>query len=250
MTNLMDQLDLTLIKNGDERILNMELQYEYHRAPGTDLNWSDLFGDERIEPPAGINQSSRTDGTAAVLGTKVGEGAIQEEKIHADSKFESLARSRLEPLHWGRNYRRYRTRQRIRSRLLWWTTGALLPLVLMLIILIANRPNDRTTPWLAATAGAIGATISGAYQLRDAMVRGNEFRAFRPAVLLQPLLGAAAALFVLLILESGVITLAGPKGWAQAGTVAFVAGFSEPFFLGLIRKVTSLDEPSRSKSRS
>jgi hypothetical protein len=93
---------------------------------------------------------------------------------------------------------------------------------------------------LAVSAGALGATLSGIFRVRDRLVELDDLRSFWPAMRIQPLIGATAGLFTLLVLESHAIKLgddAGPTPWAAWALFTFVAGFSEPFFLGLVRRV-------------
>jgi hypothetical protein len=93
---------------------------------------------------------------------------------------------------------------------------------------------------LAASAGALGATLSGILRVRDRLVELDDLRSFWPAMRIQPLIGATAGLFTLLVLESEAIKPGGgggPTPWAAAALFTFVAGFSEPFFLGLVRRV-------------
>ncbi len=93
---------------------------------------------------------------------------------------------------------------------------------------------------LAALAGALGGTVSGAYRLRDQIENLNEVRAFKPALWVQPLIGAAAGLVLLLVLESGLLGNDAAT-WQRAGLLAFAAGFSEPFFLGVVNRVTTAE---------
>ena len=66
-------------------------------------------------------------------------------------------------------------------------------------------------------------------------------RELRPAIVVQPLVGAVAGLFLLLVLESGAVELDwGGDEWATQGAVAFVAGFAEPFFLGVVKRVAEI----------
>jgi hypothetical protein len=55
----------------------------------------------------------------------------------------------------------------------------------------------------------------------------------------QPLIGATAGLFTLLALESHAVSPGGggQTPWAAYALLTFVAGFSEPFFLGLVQKI-------------
>jgi hypothetical protein len=96
---------------------------------------------------------------------------------------------------------------------------------------------------LAAVAGALGAALSGTFKLRDHVTNINDLRAFAPSLVVQPLIGATAGLLLLVVLSSKLITVSwGGPDWASRGVLAFVAGFSEPFFLGIIGKVAAIGE--------
>ena len=212
---LIDQIDQALIETGDLRYLIMELESEYQLTGGTALAWDDLY-DQRLDL---MNERHSQAGESAAV---------------------SEARYRLAALRWARSdhYRRHRARQRMKKRYL-WRIGALLAALLLPMGFFVRRHQGVVLDdvLLTAFAGAVGATVSGTYKLRDELVRGSELREFSPAIVVQPLLGAAAALFVLLILESGMVEFAGAEGWAQRGVVGFIAGFSEPFFLGVVQRV-------------
>jgi len=59
----------------------------------------------------------------------------------------------------------------------------------------------------------------------------------------KPLIGAAAGLVLLLVLESGLLGN-DASTWERAGLFAFAAGFSEPFFLGVVNRVTTAEPES------
>jgi hypothetical protein len=69
--------------------------------------------------------------------------------------------------------------------------------------------------------------------------------------MIQPLVGATSGLVVLLVVESGIIEIGGGQSHQAPGRalLAFVAGFSEPFFLGLVNRVTH-DKPSDAEGPS
>jgi hypothetical protein len=92
---------------------------------------------------------------------------------------------------------------------------------------------------LAASAGALGATLSGVRTVRDQLVELRDLRAFAPSMGIQPLVGATAGLLLLLVLESKAIAIQGfdSGSWAALGLLAFAAGFSEPFLLGVVRRI-------------
>ena len=125
----------------------------------------------------------------------------------------------------------------------------LVPVMLALVIAFAWLLVDATQPGsgpgaraaLAAVAGALGATLSGLFQVRDLLTRLSEVRAFRAVIYVQPLVGAAFGLFLAAALTAGIAGIELPSGEDGAAALAvfgFVAGFSEPFALGIVQKVT------------
>jgi hypothetical protein len=97
--------------------------------------------------------------------------------------------------------------------------------------------------FVAGAAGALGATLAGTMKIRDHIGGLDDLRSFWPAVLVQPLVGATAGLIVLLVIETGTLDGAGESGsWAGRALVAFAAGFSEPFFLGLVQRVAVIPD--------
>jgi hypothetical protein len=99
---------------------------------------------------------------------------------------------------------------------------------------------------VAGTAGALGAALSGTMRIRDDLRDLDDLRSFWPAIRVQPLVGATAGLVVLLVMESGTLDMgSGDSGhWAGRALLAFAAGFSEPFFLGLVQRVAVIPDKS------
>jgi hypothetical protein len=97
---------------------------------------------------------------------------------------------------------------------------------------------------LVGFAGALGATLAGTFRVRDKLVELDDLRSFWPAMRVQPLVGAVAGLVILLVLESGAVALGdgGSSSWAAQALFAFAAGFSEPFFLGVVEKVAVIPD--------
>jgi hypothetical protein len=127
--------------------------------------------------------------------------------------------------------------------------------LLMLLVLLgvsADMSSHRSL-WreftLAALAGALGSTLSGVLRLRDHLVKLDELRAFRPAMRVQPLVGASAGALVFMLLSSHAVSVRSlnPAVWSSPGLLGFVAGFSEPFFLGLVDRVAVLPDRRRSE---
>src|SRR5262249_51515228 len=102
---------------------------------------------------------------------------------------------------------------------------------------------------LPTCAGALGSMLSGILNLRG-LRRLTDLRVFEIGMVVQPLIGAAAGLFLFLLIESGV--LSGVLGLPRTenktgegsilGTYGFIAGFSEPFLLGIVRRVAGAAE--------
>jgi hypothetical protein len=123
--------------------------------------------------------------------------------------------------------------------------NVLAPVLLALqagLVLAIDTVADESGIWkqivVAGTAGALGATLAGTMTIRDGLRELDDLRSFWPAMRVQPLVGATAGLIVLLVIETGTLDVGGESGsWAGRALVAFVAGFSEPFFLGLVQRV-------------
>ena len=61
-------------------------------------------------------------------------------------------------------------------------------------------------------------------------------------MIVQPLVGASAGALVFLLLASRAFSVGSldPAAWPSPGVLGFAAGFSEPFFLGLVDRVAGL----------
>jgi hypothetical protein len=107
---------------------------------------------------------------------------------------------------------------------------------------------------LTVSAGALGSTLSGVFRVRDQLARLNELRSFGSCMRVQPLIGACAGLIVLLLIESKEIVFGSidPKSPTPAALalLAFAAGFSEPFFLGMIQRVAVIPDPPASAGKT
>ena len=94
---------------------------------------------------------------------------------------------------------------------------------------------------LAGLGGAVASMLSGVLKLQK-LGRLKQLRFFGAGLLVQPVVGAAAGLFLLLLLHTHIVRLPGAPGGgtpsaAAVGLYAFLAGFSEPFFLGLVQRL-------------
>jgi hypothetical protein len=135
----------------------------------------------------------------------------------------------------------------------------LAPALLLLLIGLGVAVNYATkgsflqTILLTACAGGMGSMLSGVFKVRDQLVRLEELRGFWPAMRVQPIVGACAGLIVFLILDSNAIDLGslGSDTWSGMGLLAFAAGFSEPFFLGIVQRVAVVsDAPAKEEKQT
>jgi hypothetical protein len=98
---------------------------------------------------------------------------------------------------------------------------------------------------LASVSGAVGAVLSGALRLRD-LGRIVELQAVWKTLLLQAVLGVTLAIVVVLILRSDLVQIGSldlePGTPAEWFVVGFASGFSEPFALGILKRITSLGD--------
>lgn len=105
---------------------------------------------------------------------------------------------------------------------------------------------------VAAVIGALGSTLSGFYKLRDETGGIATLRAFRSAMWAQPFVGATAGVLLMLLIKSGVLALGATSGgqitsWWTLSIYCFLAGFSEPFFLGVVQRVASAADKTKSQ---
>jgi len=126
-------------------------------------------------------------------------------------------------------------------------------IVLLLLLAGFGVSFNVATKWdiweavvLTLCAGALGSALSGIFKVRDQLVQLDELRSFWPAMRVQPLIGACGGMILLLALRSHAVSVGtvsdGLSGW---GLLAFAAGFSEPFFLGIVQHVAVVpDKPA------
>jgi hypothetical protein len=232
LVNAWDQL---LIDHGPEGFVRGLLAVEQVRdASGQGpTTWREVFGEPM--PKGDSTDAWHAIDAGAALGTT-----------------DQAARRMLSVLYAARGslYELDRARMMQKAYYLWRLVPVLLVLIVGLAVLVGtidDGPSGQTI-FAAALAGALGGAVSGTFKLRDQVSRIGQLRAFQPAIVVQPLLGAAAGLFLLAVLESRLIDIDwGGQDWAEAAVFAFAAGFSEPFFLGVVSRITAIgeeDEPA------
>jgi hypothetical protein len=109
---------------------------------------------------------------------------------------------------------------------------------------------------VAGITGALGSTLSGFYKLRDEEGGITALRSFRSAMWAQPFVGAVVGVLLWLLLLSGMIAIGvsspGQGGdilWTKLSVFCFLAGFSEPFFLGLVQRVAGAADKATSTAK-
>jgi hypothetical protein len=102
---------------------------------------------------------------------------------------------------------------------------------------------DLSTAWLTqivaalgiSVVGAVGGLISGMFGVRDAPATLGDFRTSLLRLSLKPIAGAIAALIVYLFLSWQVISGVSVENGGVYVLAAFLAGFSERYFLRILR---------------
>jgi hypothetical protein len=138
-----------------------------------------------------------------------------------------------------------RARAELKKRYLILLTPLLFLLLVGFGVAAEFTTHDRIWKALlfAACAGGLGSTLSGIFKVRDQLERLDELRSFGPAMCVQPLIGACAGTILLLALRSHAVSFGSTSsGWEGMSLLAFVAGFSEPFFLGLVQRIAVVSD--------
>jgi hypothetical protein len=217
LSGALKRLNLRL---GDRAFLASRLEFELGRADAQWHGWNVHFDKAELQELIDVYRSRRP---------------TQADHARAVDRLTFLYLMRDEA---GRD-------RRARAALKYHYLTRLAPLLLVLLVGLgvaanyATKGNFLETILLTACAGALGSTLSGVFKVRDHLVRLDELRGFWPAMRVQPVVGACAGLIVFLILDSQAIGLGAQSSetWSGRGLLAFAAGFSEPFFLGIVQRV-------------
>ena len=220
---VLDVLDQILIEIGDAGFVCKAIQddLQWHRGSTTWVTWDSMKF--HPTPPKAV-----TDKLAGK---------------HVDAVDLAAARHQLASFRHTRSnkYQADRARQKERARNLHLLAVVLLLLVTSLVWSLAMCCETPILPLglgtLVAASGGLGSAVSGAFKARDRLIRTNDLRAFRSGLPAQVLLGATAAVLVVLVLLSGVLKIAGTEALAGLAAIGFGAGFSEPFFLKTVERL-------------
>jgi hypothetical protein len=203
-----------LIDRADLLLLQQRTAEEYAEEEATLLTWRRLYGGER---PELLNPCSESPSKQVQESTKF--------------RLQCLVAARFSL------YRPLRARRRLRIMYLRYFGPVLLlaGLLFGLAIGFQHHVGVRVV-LLAAAAGAAGAALSGLLKFRDEVRLGAQVREFLPFYLVQVEVGAVFGLFIDLVFAAGWLRFA-PSA-EGIGVLAFAAGFSEPFALGIVAKMT------------
>jgi hypothetical protein len=215
---LANKLKRTLLLLGDASYISALLEQESSRKPRPRDNWSDHLREAEL-----IELCKR--GRAGTLD--------REAHARAVDRLTLLYRARADS---GRSLRAIAAQKCRYLRLL----APILCLFLAGAGVSLSLGADET--WhavvVATAAGALGATLSGVRTVRDSLAELKDLRAFSGTMSIQPLVGATSGLLLFLLVEAGALPIDGVdlSSAATLGLLAFVAGFSEPFLLGLVER--------------
>jgi hypothetical protein len=216
-----DSLKQMLPQLGDESYIGLLLERERIRDRNRDrIRWSNYFPTEELDAlVATFRRGPVKDGQR--------DRAVEALLLLWDRRRDEGAHYRTSVAMKARSFTHYA----------FLLGGLALALGLFLFLI------DDSSTWAilaAAAAGALGATLAGATRLRD-VITLNDLRPFRGWKVLQLLVGASAGLFVFMLLSSDILRLPGTSGestgWAAFATYGFIAGFAEPFFLGVVANI-------------
>lgn len=124
----------------------------------------------------------------------------------------------------------------------------LLSMIFVAIYLGVHAHLTRADIWarllLVLSSGALGSVLAAATRLKYSLDL-ESFRVAARLIYIQPLVGATFGLTSWLVLTAGVVKVASSHiGWATYAAIAFASGFSEPFALGIVRRLAPGNPPA------
>lgn len=174
--------------------------------------------------------------------------ALSMEEIRFDLEYLSMLTADARDAHW-------RKVNLLRTRLVYtaWILGALLASSLWLVPEFLNKAKVDWIFILAIIAlGAVGGLVSAILTTESLEAPSHAFYIRRILLFLKPLIGAAGGLILYLVQVSGVITIVSTSSNQQATylVLAFVAGFSERFFVSEVEQVAGLGKKKKKQKEA
>jgi hypothetical protein len=184
------------------------------------------------------------------------EGLAQRDASRPDAEPDRIVRRTVEmlaSLYQARNHseRAQRAHERVRDARLQWVTRWLLLLLLptgaLLVVAFSLAGSSKHVEWLqdavritlVIVVGGLGGALSGTQRLLQVPLLRGQLDRFQAAFRTQVLVGGTLGLVSLLLYEVGALpTFQAGTGFPEVVPVviyAFLAGFSEPFVLGVVQ---------------
>jgi hypothetical protein len=214
-----------------------------------ELGWSDVLDPNELAPLR--DALARPDGSR--------DGPLDWEAYRAVEMLTTLYQAR------GRAEREQRARDRVRDARLRWVTRWLLQLLVpaagLLVLAFSLETSSRRVAWLedavrvalVIAVGGLGGALSGTRRLLGTPLLRGELDRFQSAFRAQVLVGGTLGLVALLLFEVGSLpTFQAVRGFPEVAPVvlyAFLAGFSEPFVLGVVQGLVGARGTPQSQAR-
>lgn len=206
-------LERLLVEVGDEEYLRGRAAELHSEGAGTAVTWARLA--EAGHLPAVPPLLDDGGGADALAHTRRQVGWVLAAKETEDLPLRARRELKLQALH------------------------VVLPVIVVATVLfalaIALVDEGGEEYLLAAAAAAAGAALGGLFRLRDEVNFGAQIREFVPFYVGEVVVGAAAGLLAYVVVRAGILQVGGGANGLAA--LAFVLGFSEAAFLGLVGRV-------------
>jgi hypothetical protein len=243
---LVTDLDLILLElaaSGSGKVyLQVRLEEERRRdaaalsrpKPNRTLSMSDLFGREELKmlAPSGPHP-------ATAVAQPSWSNDEQQRVVEVLSRLYQARRA---------GDRERGAREQLRKERLQWVATLLTALLLLACLTFAVALADAAgesskQAWIAAPlallVGALGAGLAGARVLHEELIDPDSLARFKAAFLAQLPIGGTLGLVALALLRAGVLPAFQGEGEDRSVVAlviyAFLAGYSEPFVLGILR---------------
>jgi hypothetical protein len=202
-----------LLECADPSLLHQRTAEEYAEEETSLLTWRELYG---AELPEILSDSAESRSERVLISTR--------------ARLQRLVEARFS------RYRPLRARRSLRIIYLCYMGPALLIAGLLFGVAIGFQHKvEVRVVLLAAAAGASGAALGGLLKFRDEVKPGAQVREFAPFYYVQVVIGAVFGLFIDIVFAAGWLKVGSSA--AGIGVLAFVAGYSEPFALGIVAKM-------------
>jgi hypothetical protein len=215
------ELERFLVELGDDKYLRSRAADLFSEGEGTGVTWSRLIQEGHFSgPPPLLADVPKGDNTAEERSDAVEQTRQMLARLIAAKETEDL------PL---------RGRRELKQKALLLVLPVIFAATVALGVAIGNVKEGKGDILLAACAGATGAALGRLFKLRDDVNLGVQIREFVQFFVGQVVVGAVAGLLVYLVVTAGFIRPGG--GTSGLAAFAFVAGFSEAVFLGLVGRI-------------